>query len=336
MLRRSRGFTLIELLVVVAIIAILVALLLPGVQRAREAARRTQCVNNLKQIGIALHSYSDAHGVLPPGNVAAAAQGSEGTDPNASMGVTVVAPAWSWAALLLPHLEKGNLQGVIGLDSENLTLNQAHFRRFHLLQQKVPVFVCPTDGGGELNPHRALRSEEDGVVCVLPAGEATSNYVASATWGNRPDALGPGSFRARGLFTGNSSVRLDDIPDGTSQTFMAGERKTADGAHASIWPGSNFGLHSDQGASHETNYGSAFVRMQTGLPVLQGQPAKPRWGFSSMHDGGANFLLADGSVHFLSENINSAVRALCIDGEPTWGLYQKLQIRDDGLPIEKF
>lgn len=229
------------------------------------------------------------------------------------------------------------MQQVIGLDVDDLSLNQAHFCRTKTLQVSLSVYLCPSDHGEDLNPYRSLRSEIDGQVCMLPAGEARANYVASGPWGNRQDGLGPTElFQGRGLFTGNSSVRLDDITDGLSQTIMGGERKTPGGAHSSIWPGANFGLDADLGATHETNYGSAFVRMQTGAPVLAGWPAMPRRGFSSLHDAGANFLMADGSVHFLSENIDSGAQAKCINGEYTWGLYQKLQIRNDALPIEKF
>ena len=343
-IRRKRGFTLIELLVVIAIIAILVSLLLPAVQRAREAARRTQCVNNLKQIGIALHNYHDSHGMFPPGNVIGIPGQLQGANPNI---LPVQAPnegaAWAWSALLLPHLEHKNLYSLTELP--DATLDEAHFFRYKLLTTELPFYLCPSDiSESGLNRSRTLKTRIGSQVCVVFAGEATSNYVASAPLANRPDGVGPGGFWDRGIFTGNSDTSIRDIADGTSNTIMAGERRTRFGGHASIWPGANFGLDDETGATRETNYGSTFFRMQTGQPAVLsscedksgGSKDKPRWAFSSEHDSGANFLMADGSVRFISENIDSATRMQNYADKSQWGTYQKLQIRDDGLPLDRF
>lgn len=347
--RRKRGFTLIELLVVIAIIAILIAMLLPAVQKARETARRTQCANNLKQIGIALHTYHDSHGVFPPGNIIRIPTQLEGLNPRqTAMGDPIECASWSWAAMALPHLEQNNLYDALLLPDS--TLDEAHFYRYQLLTSKLPPFLCPSDIAQDpLNKKRCLKTALGREVCVVAAGEAKSNYVASAPLANRPDGVGPGGFWNRGIFTGNSSTSLEDITDGTSHTILAGERRTGGGGDASIWPGANFGMDGDIGATRETNYGSAFFRMQTGRPVLESHCAadtdnsdsdcgdKPRWAFSSEHVGnGANFLMTDGSVRFISENIQSAIMLSDYEQVEMWGIYQKLQIRNDGVPIDSF
>lgn len=344
-MRRKRGFTLIELLVVIAIIAILISLLLPAVQQAREAARRTQCANNLKQIGIALHAYHDSHGMFPPGNLIRLPRALEQANPNVLrvQGANECA-SWGWGAMLLPHLEQSNLYSMLGIDKD-ATLDEAHFFRYKLLATQIPTYLCPSDiTESHLNRERCLKTRLGGEVCVVYAGEAISNYVASAPLANRPDGVGPGGFWDRGVFTGNSDTSIRDIADGTSNTLLGGERRTRFGGHASIWPGANFGIDGDTGATRETVYGSTFFRMQTGKPTMAncfGEEAnecadKPRWAFSSEHMQGANFLMADGSVRFLSENINSATRMQNYEDEVMWGTYQKLQIRDDGQILGKF
>lgn len=339
--RRKCGFTLIELLVVIAIIAILIALLLPAVQQAREAARTAQCANNLKQIGLALHNYQTAHGVFPPGNLVALSPAKQGRSAlHTPVGEPVEDASWSWAVMLLPHLEQGNLYELLGVRDDD-PIDRAHFFRFELMTTKLPVFLCPSDVGEDLNPERCLKTSLGDAVCVVAAGEARSNYVASAPLANRPDGIGPGGFWDRGIFTGNSDTRLDDIKDGTSHTLLLGERKSPDGAHASIWPGANFGMEDSIGATRDTNYGTTFVRMQTGRSVVHSDckpdctDYKPRWGFSSLHSGqGANFVMADGSVRFISENIDSATNLSSYEDEKMWGTYQRLQIRNDGTILK--
>jgi prepilin-type N-terminal cleavage/methylation domain-containing protein len=142
---RRRAFTLIELLVVIAIIAVLVSLLLPAVQQAREAARRTQCRSNLKQLGLALHNYHDVHRTFPAGYYSYPTRDGGGPawamiDPQSWDG----APGWGWGTAILPYIEQGNLAS--GLRGERPMWDPIHA---DLIRTKLPVFLCPTASGGE-------------------------------------------------------------------------------------------------------------------------------------------------------------------------------------------
>lgn len=242
--QNRRGFTLIELLVVIAIISILVALLLPAVQKSRAAARRTQCSNNLRQIGLALHNYHDPNNGFPPGTVEA---GLRGTAPNE--------PAWAWGVALLPYLEASPLYRQLNPKSQ--TLGQLLASRPDLARQVLPVFVCPADSSSSLNSRRMFDTLE----------VAASNYVASAPNANVSDLSNPGPFGFinRGIFTGESHVRISEITDGTANTFLVGERRFVKEGDASVWAGAIFrDPYVILQATLETPYGSAFVQMQTG------------------------------------------------------------------------
>lgn len=242
--RNHHGFTLIELLVVIAIISILAALLLPAVQKSRAAARRTQCSNNLRQIGLALHNYHETHKCFPPGTVEA---GLRGTTPSE--------PAWAWGVMILPQLEATPLYRQ--LDPKQQTLAQVLANQIDHVQKVQPVFVCPEDSAPRLNTHRLFDTQEI----------AKSNYVASApnatVWD--PSKPGPYGFVNRGVFTGDSHTRISEIRDGTASTFLVGERRFVEEGHASLWAGAFFqSPDSIPQATQETPYGSAFVHMQTG------------------------------------------------------------------------
>jgi prepilin-type N-terminal cleavage/methylation domain-containing protein len=303
---RRRGFTLIELLVVIAIIAILIALLLPAVQQAREAARRTQCKNNLKQIGLAMHNYENAFNCFPPGYM--------GTTTNCGMirnGVTPnVAQGWAWGAFILPYLDQAPLYNTMNINVHQVVCdvptgatanpavgNPASGRYV------VPAFICPTATDPDLF-----------YACNLtPNQHSKSNYVAVCGvdfTGTLPTThtLGPNySAGFRGMFGDGSKfppVKIRDDTDGTSNTFMIGEayRKDIDANYAT-WttgiggerrPGRWFGMAADDQTA-------CVVRQlqMTGSFAINGGSFNA---FASQHVGGAHFLMSDGAVRFISEN----------------------------------
>jgi prepilin-type N-terminal cleavage/methylation domain-containing protein/prepilin-type processing-associated H-X9-DG protein len=198
--RRGRrdGFTLIELLVVIAIIGVLIALLLPAVQKVREAANRASCQNNLHQMALALHGYHDSRGSLPSGYRCEVTDDPDNT-----------APGWGWAALLLPYIEGDNLGRQI-----NYTLPVEHADNRAARTTALKLYVCPSDRATGL----FTILDKDG----MPLAEAATNSYA-ACHGVGPD-LDEELDDANGLFFRNSHVRLADITDGTSSTIAVGER----------------------------------------------------------------------------------------------------------------
>ncbi len=219
--RSRQAFTLVELLVVIAIIGILVGLLLPPVQAAREAARQMQCSNNLKQIGLAMHNSHDAQRSLPPGWISSSGltfnlTTQTGTGTNADEN-------WSWSAFLLPYREQGNLhtQLNVGPVDARDALDNPTLRL--LLQTPVSTYRCPSDIAPATNDQRPVRSRAGATYPV-----ATSNYVAwnSGSHGFMPgESSGAGASADRaGLFTMNRVTRFGACSDGLSNTFLAGER----------------------------------------------------------------------------------------------------------------
>jgi prepilin-type N-terminal cleavage/methylation domain-containing protein/prepilin-type processing-associated H-X9-DG protein len=271
------AFTLIELLVVIAIIAILVGLLVSAVQQVRESAARTQCGNNLKQIGLACHSYHDANKRFPPGYLA----NGPCTD-----GATDTAPGWGWAAYLLPYLEQGTIgrQLDFGQPVENSPA----------IQTMIPLFLCPSD----LPPAAAFAVPDP---FGAPVALAAPSSYAACVGGDESDTAGPSGL---GIFYRNSHIRLTDVTDGTSNTIMVGERawSNANG----IWAGAVSGGVILSGARNPCPGSGAnwypaatLVLAHSHLNNALTDADGGLDDFSSNHPGGANFVFADGSVHFL-------------------------------------
>jgi prepilin-type N-terminal cleavage/methylation domain-containing protein/prepilin-type processing-associated H-X9-DG protein len=290
-MNQRRGFTLIELLVVIAIIAVLIALLLPAVQSAREAARRTQCVNNLKQMGIALHNYHDAVLAFPPGYLTA----SRFID-----GETDTSPGWSWAAMILPQLDQGPLYSSINV----YLLIQAPANSTSA-QTIISAFLCPSDQP----PPNGTFSVTDGLGNTV-ATVAASSYAACTGSDAADVALGLNNDGSgNGLFYRNSAVRIASITDGTSETIAIMER--AWGVTEGTWTGAvvnGFVLRGPfnpcPGSAVATYLAPCLVLAHCHLLNTNADTDSGLDDPSSFHPGGANILFADGSVHFF-RNVTS-------------------------------
>ena len=317
-LRTRRGFTLIELLVVIAIIAILIGLLLPAVQKVREAAARTQCQNNLKQLGLACHSYQDANSSLPRN--ASPGYGPGNNYPN----------SFSWMALILPYIEQDNLYKAGNLGNNPVgtiavagTPNAATIAGYPGLpasaagvtiqpslqadgtptaSKQIKTYLCPSDGSST-----QPRTDRELLIGTLMGN---TNYKGNAgnnwDWGaNRNPAANPtGSAANDGLRSGNgvfwsadynSKVKIEAIPDGSSNTFFIGEDLPDRNANCS-WA---FYFHAT---------GTCAIPLNSNLPGTTPQYDVRNWrevqSFRSRHTGGANFAMGDGSVRFVNQSID--------------------------------
>ncbi|MEM9412287.1 MAG: DUF1559 domain-containing protein [Planctomycetota bacterium] len=329
------GFTLVELLVVIAIIGILVAMILPAVAATRETARRTQCAQNLKQMGLALHGYHNLNAAFPNGYTADTESGAD-------------SQCWGWAVALLPFIERNALSDQ--LDPSRRSLNEAASNRNLLSQLRadISLFRCPSDIGGELShPYRTLTSSTSaarpssspmfGIQARHIASEnvrvqlriAKSNYVGSLgsqRWKSEQSTWSREDFEGNGLFGRNSTVKISMVSDGTSNTFAIGERGYQN--YAAVWAGvSSWQL---SGFAHnQMVVGSAFFPINDRPREINiGSDGRGAANFSSYHPGGANFLFVDGSVHFLSEQIEFL--------ENGRGVYKNLAQRDDGEPVGEY
>ena len=320
---RRSAFTLVELLVVIAIIGILIALLLPAVQAAREAARRSQCTNNLKQVGLAFHNYHDVHNCFPPGVMD---YGDNDKD-------------WGWAVFILPFMENKPLYDALEVNDLRLK-DWCASPPDPILQTALPDYICPSSDAQTVNvaTSRKYQNKQDWYW-------GTSTYLASmgVVWGGS-------ATKNSGVFMGSSPggtsdwpIKFRDITDGTSNTFAAGERHIGDGA--GVWPGVPRHTITNHTKGHKNGVDYA-------LGGVFGKPnMTSRVGFSSKHPDGTIFLMCDGSVQFVSDLIESdtgnctggcskadwkdRVNDDYFDHRDELGIYQLLGSREDDTPIDK-
>ncbi|WP_010586129.1 DUF1559 family PulG-like putative transporter [Schlesneria paludicola] len=309
-----RGFTLIELLVVIAIIAVLIALLLPAVQQAREAARRTQCKNALKQIGLAFHNYLDANLCFPPGYISKVPQNQNNGEKS----------LWSWGALILPYIDQGNLYNTLQpgpqlLEAQLVANPQA-------CKTPLTVFRCASDTGPPLNTYQDSQTADTSTTAGynyrsdVPDTNgtnqtiATSNYVGVGGSGTSTTPLVDPTIygKALGMMAQNSKISDRDIVDGMSNTLMVGERAWQ---YKSFVVGAATVLGFSATVDAQNTNGSVKIGQLNALGIgyngLNHFNVPPtnhdRRGFSSNHVGGVHFVMADGSVRFISENIDYQV-----------------------------
>jgi len=303
-----RGFTLIELLVVIAIIAILIALLLPAVQQAREAARRSQCKNNLKQIGLALHNYHDIFNGFPPGYV----EFGLGATTNGAHAVNDGEGHWAWSAMILPQIDQAPLFNQMNVG--NRSVAQAMDAMLTQMQNGQPAFRCPSDVAPQVNTTGPDAMTVGARLLGRPGNPtgdpvAVNSYLASNNSGqlllNRNNNPVNG---ANGAFWRNSSTRFRDMTDGSSNCIMVGERawqvqSTATKSGVMFAVRQNGGLIPNGASSTPVDDGLAFG-MAAGNVKINENSAGGVDGFSSYHEGGAQMLMGDGRVRFISENID--------------------------------
>ncbi len=265
---KKRGFTVIELVVVSAISASLAALLLPGVQQAREAARRNACKNNLKQIGLALHNYHDTHAVFPPGYVS--------VDNSNQIG---------WETFILPFIDQAPLYNAVSRATDHFNEDwNANPKALRLAKTVFPTYICPSDSNKDkgINTRWTIKTGKG------DAHVAKSNYLAN-----------------KNVFFKNSKTKFRDFTDGTSNTLIVGERETKT-SYGGIWIGAHKWGKKEGEYSSSSILGDAQGKDKK-VPYSINSKASLAHRmntFSSIHVGGAHFVFGDGRIRFLSENID--------------------------------
>ncbi|HEX3450122.1 MAG TPA: DUF1559 domain-containing protein, partial [Isosphaeraceae bacterium] len=265
-MKQRLAFTLIELLVVISIIGVLIALLLPAVQAARESARRTQCVNNLKQLGVAMHTYESASRSFPPGYVS-----------NFDTSGTDTGPGWGWAAMLLPQFEQKPLFDAINF---NLPIEDVSNSTSRLT--RMSVFLCPSDSAP--SAWWAVTRDPSGVTLQNICQVAMANYVGM--YGTSDPGID-----GDGIFFRDSKIGIPNITDGTTQTIAAGERAYALGM--ATWVGSVTGtslfpLTDDGVGAPRLEFAPGMILGHAGGNVGPGNPRGEVNQFYSQHPGGVN------------------------------------------------
>ena len=338
---KSRGFTLIELLVVIAIIAVLIALLLPAVQAAREAARRAQCVNNLKQIGLACANYESGNTVFPPGSIKWGAGAQE--DCTNQRHNTVF-------ALLLGFMEQTPIANSINFNLGSMDTTGPYGKGVNSAASNstaynavINSYLCPSDTISKYSTTTPGFSQSSYGACV---GNTDVNHWY---WGC-PAYPSP-QIMADGMFDADYVYSVSDVTDGLSNTFFFGETSRytndPDGSFFYSWTNDVWWASSVGGVSRTDSY--AYTLSKPNAPMLvpdiggdgtyyqywQFNPNNNlvnmgQWGFRSQHPGGVNFVFGDGSVHFIKNSINVIGSVSTTTGKLNLGVYRQLGTRQGG------
>lgn len=325
------GFTLVELLVLIAAWAILFGLVLPGIQKAREAARRTACINNLRQFGLAIHTYHDVHKTLPPG-------GTYGSLASNNSWERRNAPNVGWQVRILPLMEQTELFDKINFNALSAYETEVQLNGISAKAREiqVPYAMCPSDFREPVRNGWAQGSYSG----VLGSQRCSSSDSSCNTWltaethymltgsEDHGDSSDPrdvsGCFGRLG-----PQLRFASISDGSSNTFLVGEVLLDCTDHTAGWWHHNGGNNAHASTSAPLNTMTTCARSQADAEqrgyfnpqCWQKSNWNYSWGFRSSHDAGAQFLFADGSVHFVPQTIN-------------YNTYQLLGARNDGRSSE--
>lgn len=336
--QHATGFTLIELLVTIAIISLLIALLLPAVMQAREAARRTSCKNNLKQLGLALHNYHDLFGTFPIG----------GRNHPGKTSILPVATSWagpSFFAGLLPEIDQANLFNQLDLNSPGSGDTTVGVNNAKISRKRISVFLCPSSTIPEFTPIGAsslLQPSYAGISGAAP-GTPAAPFTETRLAQMRPCSGFVGYLSWGGMLVPNDAVRMRDVTDGASQVMILGEFSdfvlSSTGVKREFIPAASTGWlrgtdcigtgsnYKNAASSPNICYNLATLMHPVGKrnsPVPDGcLTTSPNRPLISSHTGGAHITLTDGSVRFVSDSSDITI-------------IKRLATRDDGSVIEEF
>lgn len=299
-----RAFTLVELLVVIAIIGVLVALLLPAVQAAREAARRTQCKNNLKQIAIAIHNYHDTMRLFPPGYISS----NPGIPNNTSWCRSGGVQRAPWTVLILPYTEQSNLHSQFNFNVAFQNASNQMDGPNDAVLVPMPMYQCPSDVRIEIAAGETNKTQK----------RYWSSYFGVQGGGSAPDCGNSGCSAANergmyvtGMLFAGSKLGFQNVLDGSANVFLIGESR---------YGSASWGASAKQDSCA---YARNLAGAQDAINLYPGKGVHDSRGFSSDHPGGCDFSMVDGSVHFVSQNIDLTI-------------YRQLGRRDDGFPAGGF